>query len=665
MLLLAARGGTRSAALAGMVVTLVAVQATASGHAFWDALDVAPGTAMLYMQAVLALVVIACLMIAAEANERAIALLAVARDATRRSELQRAAVRLERLRALAEQLADAATPAEVGHAILAQALRHTRASSGELLLASAHGDGLDLIASHGPPDRAPRWLQAVPLDPRFLVAAAYLEDRAIAVGTRAELTRAHPATAGVLGPGAQAAVAVPLRAFGRPVGAFAIVFASERALSADDLALLESMALLGGQVVERARAYESERRARSHADLLRRNAGALAEAQTRSDAAEATLGMLEEAGFRQSGMSTRRGAELRLIARGDGDARASLDALEPEADGAGEGTAPGLARSAIRSQDGDVLGILAARSDAAADGHELAGLLDAAAEQLGLALGRIDASGRYRELAHVVDATSDLVALLDDELRVRFLNAAGRRLLGLDDDAVSAAPALVDLVAPDDRPFALDQVVPAVRRSGHADAEIRLGSPMSERDVWTSLAVFPLADGLGQPAGYGAVARDVSEKRRAEADIRESHRFISEFTALVPGVLYVFDLVERRTVYVNRQTGLALGYSPDEIRALGDRFLPETLHPDDAPALERHFAELTALGEGDVAERAYRLRHRDGSWRWFLSRDAVFRRGADGRAEQLIGVATDITERRRARRRSPSRRCCSTRSSRP
>ena len=40
--------------------------------------------------------------------------------------------------------------------------------------------------------------------------------------------------------------------------------------------------------------------------------------------------------------------------------------------------------------------------------------------------------------------------------------------------------------------------------------------------------------------------------------------------------------------------------------------------------------------------------HRNGEWRWLLSRDTVFSRTSDGRIKELLGTATDITEHKRA-----------------
>ncbi|MFC7051110.1 response regulator [Hansschlegelia quercus] len=67
----------------------------------------------------------------------------------------------------------------------------------------------------------------------------------------------------------------------------------------------------------------------------------------------------------------------------------------------------------------------------------------------------------------------------------------------------------------------------------------------------------------------------------------------------------------------------------------------ERLHPDDrSEALERWRASLAA---GDAYQTEYRLRSRDGTWRWFLAK-AWPRRDAAGEIKRWFGVATDIQD---------------------
>jgi PAS domain S-box-containing protein len=57
-------------------------------------------------------------------------------------------------------------------------------------------------------------------------------------------------------------------------------------------------------------------------------------------------------------------------------------------------------------------------------------------------------------------------------------------------------------------------------------------------------------------------------------------------------------------------------------------------------------ATLIAGKGEDLPELEYRMKHKDGSWVWLLSRDRVFTRDASGKPLQILGVATDITARK-------------------
>lgn len=115
-----------------------------------------------------------------------------------------------------------------------------------------------------------------------------------------------------------------------------------------------------------------------------------------------------------------------------------------------------------------------------------------------------------------------------------------------------------------------------------------------------------------------------------------------------PDILYIFDLDERRNVFVNRTIGDHLGYAPEEVRAMGGAFLAQLLHPDDLARLESLIDRWRTASDDDVLEVTYRMRAKSGAWRWFRARDKVFRRAADGHVTRIIGVAQDDTDRRAA-----------------
>ncbi|HBL60643.1 MAG TPA: hypothetical protein DDZ80_19980 [Cyanobacteria bacterium UBA8803] len=142
------------------------------------------------------------------------------------------------------------------------------------------------------------------------------------------------------------------------------------------------------------------------------------------------------------------------------------------------------------------------------------------------------------------------------------------------------------------------------------------------------------------------VSRDITDRKRAEAELRQSQLFIETIANTSPQLLYIYDLTIGCNIYVNRQISEILGYTPEEIRQAGQQFFLDTIHPDDLHILQDILRRFSNLSDGEVVEAEYRMRYKHGSWCWLRSRDVVFTRAADGSPQQILGTALDITERK-------------------
>lgn len=89
-----------------------------------------------------------------------------------------------------------------------------------------------------------------------------------------------------------------------------------------------------------------------------------------------------------------------------------------------------------------------------------------------------------------------------------------------------------------------------------------------------------------------------------------------------------------------------LGYAGDEVGPGYHEFISR-VHPDD---LARLRATNAAYLEGNATgfEIDLRMRCKDASWKWILSRGMVVSRDAQGRPWRMIGTHTDISERKQA-----------------
>ena len=134
------------------------------------------------------------------------------------------------------------------------------------------------------------------------------------------------------------------------------------------------------------------------------------------------------------------------------------------------------------------------------------------------------------------------------------------------------------------------------------------------------------------------------KRAQAEAELREREHFHSRMLEVLPGVLYVFDISENRAVFVNNTAKMT--YSPDEIAAMGADVVQNLMHPDDQPGFQNHIARIQTLGSGETATFEYRMRGKEGEWRWYMASDTVFLRDESGVVRQFIGVAPEITDRK-------------------
>lgn len=111
----------------------------------------------------------------------------------------------------------------------------------------------------------------------------------------------------------------------------------------------------------------------------------------------------------------------------------------------------------------------------------------------------------------------------------------------------------------------------------------------------------------------------------------------------------VFDWnITRGEVYLSPGWKALLGYRDDELPSAVTSWR-ERIHPDDLAAatqlLEAHFA-----GHSDRFECEYRIRHRDGSWRWSRACARVVAWSIDDKPVRFAGTQTDVTDRRAAER---------------
>ena len=128
--------------------------------------------------------------------------------------------------------------------------------------------------------------------------------------------------------------------------------------------------------------------------------------------------------------------------------------------------------------------------------------------------------------------------------------------------------------------------------------------------------------------------------------LKESQYLVQRITEATPDILYIYDLHEKRNIYINREIARLIGYSSQEIQDIGDELFIKIMHPDDLPLVTDHHNSFITASDEEIREIEYRMCDRYGNWHWFLSHDTVFNRDSNNLPKQIIGAASEISERK-------------------
>lgn len=143
----------------------------------------------------------------------------------------------------------------------------------------------------------------------------------------------------------------------------------------------------------------------------------------------------------------------------------------------------------------------------------------------------------------------------------------------------------------------------------------------------------------GRPLIMFGTHADITAQKKAEEALVESERRFNLALEATDAGLWDWDM-KRDTVYYSPKWKSMLGYADHEI----DNSLAawkNLWHPDDAPAIEAAMADYLH-GRAARYEITHSLRHKNGEWRWILTRGVVLTK-KNGVPYRWIGTNIDIT----------------------
>jgi PAS domain S-box-containing protein len=268
----------------------------------------------------------------------------------------------------------------------------------------------------------------------------------------------------------------------------------------------------------------------------------------------------------------------------------------------------------------------------------------AIARHLGFGIEQVRAARAAPQLASIVASSDDAIISKDMNGIITTWNDGAERLFGY--TAAEAIGRPVTILFPQDR-FDEEPGILARIRAGeriHHYETVRRRKDGTLLDI--SLTVSPMRDRFGRIVGASKIARDITERKRAEAKLRDSERQLQELLAAIPAAIYTTDAQGRITYYNQAAVELA-GREPK----LGtDEWCVtwKLYWPDGTPLPHDQCPMAVALKEGKAIRNAEAVAERpDGTRVPFIPYPTPLR-DSEGNIVGAINMLVDISERKQA-----------------
>ncbi|MCA9166463.1 MAG: PAS domain S-box protein [Planctomycetales bacterium] len=256
---------------------------------------------------------------------------------------------------------------------------------------------------------------------------------------------------------------------------------------------------------------------------------------------------------------------------------------------------------------------------------------------------RRSADALRQRLAAILDATPDLVGIAESDGRIGYLNPAGRALLEIPADENLDSMLIADLHPPDVVQKLAEEWLPIATANGIWEGET-LVSTRSGKVIPLSQVIVCHKSDSGDVAAYSTIARDITERQRAELQVRESEMHLRRILDNLLAFVGVLDL-DGTVLQANQTALVAGGLEPADV--IGKKFWECSWWSHDPRVAHQLRAACERAARGEVVryDAVVRMAGDELTMIDFMIGPAV---DDQGRITHLIPSGIDIADRKRA-----------------
>jgi PAS domain S-box-containing protein len=216
-----------------------------------------------------------------------------------------------------------------------------------------------------------------------------------------------------------------------------------------------------------------------------------------------------------------------------------------------------------------------------------------------------------------------------------FVNEGWCEMAGLTPDEARGAGWL-QAVHPEDRQRVESDWRQALKEGAGSAAEFRFLRPDGVI-TWLQGNAVPLRDAFGQAIGYIGTVVDITDRKEAEAALRNSERMYRAIGESIDYGIWVCD-AEGGNIYLSESFLELVGRTQEECSGFG---WCDALHPDDVEQTIAAWKQCIAAG--DAWDVEHRFRSMDGEWHPMLARGVPVRNDRD-EIIAWVGINLDISQ---------------------